>query len=85
MTQSPTDKLIQDGLAPIKHRDGAYGGNVWQSENPCAVYANALKVAVDTLKTIYYADAGDSPQTTEAAKQALADINRIAGGEDAGN
>jgi|GEM_PF-6982919 len=43
---TPIDKLIADGLAPITHRDGAHDGNVWQSDNPCAVYANALKVAV---------------------------------------
>jgi hypothetical protein len=41
---------------------------------------NALiDTLVDTLKGIYYADAGDSPQTTAAAKAALAEAKKWKG------
>lgn len=69
-----TDKLIADGLAPIVHRDGAYDGNVWQSPNPCAIYANALKIAVGALRRIDK----DLSGVQTVVREALAEINRIA-------
>lgn len=40
--------------------------------------AEIIGVLVDTIKTIYYSDAGDSPQTTDAAWQALQQAEELA-------